>query len=190
MHATPGSRQHAVAVLLTVALLGLSACGGSDGGDGDTGEPSRETSPPATTEPTVDQAADDEAAIEQLATELWAVRQQAYNSGEATAATFEGIYSPSAIETELARIAQYRADKILRTGAPEITAIEATATGDTGEILLCLDETGWDAVEDGEPIDSPALGANPWGARVERAGDRWVFVAAIPTADIEARKSC
>jgi hypothetical protein len=186
MRAMSVSRQHAVAGLLTVALLGLSACGGSDGGDGDTGEPSRETSPPATTEPTVDQAADDEAAIEQLATELWAVRQQAYNSGEATAATFEGIYSPSAIET----ITTYRDQKILRTGAPLITAIEATATGDTGEILLCLDETGWGAEEDGEPLDIPALGANPWGATVERAGDRWVFVAAIPTADIEARKSC
>ncbi|MET0931938.1 MAG: hypothetical protein ABWX74_20655 [Aeromicrobium sp.] len=185
MTATSGDwLKRAVPATMIAAALCLGACSSSDS------EPSDTKTTATTAEPTVDQAAVDKAALEKLAKDIWAARQEAYNSGKASSALFEGIYAPGAIESELAKVKQYQDQKILRTGAPEITAVESTITGDTGKILLCLSEDDWDAEEDGQKIDTPARGANPWGATVERAGDGWVFVAAIPTADIEKSKSC
>ncbi|MET0931474.1 MAG: hypothetical protein ABWX74_18280 [Aeromicrobium sp.] len=185
MTATSGDwLRRAVPATMIALTMGLGACSGSDS------EPTDPKASATTAEPTADQAAADQAAVEKLATAIWAVRQQVYNSGEATKAIFQDIYSTAAIESELGKVRQYQGQKILRTGAPEITDVEAAVTGDTGEILLCLNEDDWNAEEDGTPIDTPARGANPWGATVQRDGDRWVFVDEIPTADIGARKSC
>jgi hypothetical protein len=185
MTATSGDwLKRAVPTTMVAVLLGLSACSGGDS------EPADKASSTPSAEPTVDQAAEDEAALEKLANDVWAARQEAYNSGEASAALFEGIYSTAAIETELGMLRQYQEQKILRTGAPVITDISSTVDGDTGMIYLCLSEDDWDATEDGEVLDTPERGANPWGASVERTSDGWVLVQDQPTADVEKAKTC
>ncbi|MET0448837.1 MAG: hypothetical protein ABW004_10535 [Aeromicrobium sp.] len=185
MTATSGDwLKRAVPATMIAAALCLGACSSSDS------EPSDTKTTATTAEPTVDQAAVDKAALEKLAKDIWAARQEAYNSGKASSALFEGIYTKSAIETELGRLRQYQDQKILRTGAPVITDISSTVSGDTGMIYLCLSEDDWDATEDGTVIDTPKQGASPWGASVERSADGWVLVKDQPTAAVEKEKSC
>lgn len=183
MTATSGDwLRRAAPAAITIIALGLTACSGSDSEPVD--------APSASASATVDQAAADQQAIQKLAKDVWALKQQVYNSGEATSAMFEGLYSVNATELEIGKVNTYKAKKILRTGAPVITAVEATVAGDEGEILLCLNEDGWGAEADGEPIDVDPRGDKPWGAAVERTTDGWVFVEALKTVYVETKKTC
>ena len=93
-------------------------------------------------------------------------------------------------EVEVSTLQRYKKAIVLRKGAPEITAIETSVSGSTGQILLCLDEDNWTAEEDGKPIDHTIAGPKPWGATAERTPDGWTVTAELDTEIVRKQKIC
>ena len=158
--------------------FGLSACGS------DKPSPLEERKTSA-----ADKTADDEKALELLATDLWKARTESQNTGNTSREQFEGLLSPGLTELDLTRLQRYKKAKVLRKGAPEITAIETSVSGSTGQILLCLNEDNWTAEEDGEPLEPPSDGVKPWGAAAERTSNGWIVTEYLDT-EIVRNKTC
>ena len=139
-----------------------------------------------------DKTAADEKALTKLATDLWKARTESQNNGNTSRAQFAGLLAPGLAEVELGILQRYKDSKLLRTGVPKITAIETTASGETGEILLCLNEDTWGAEVDGEPAEVAKYGLRPWGAKAERTPDGWIVTEELKpeTLKDERKKSC
>ncbi|MBC7593222.1 MAG: hypothetical protein H7288_04680 [Kineosporiaceae bacterium] len=173
------SARRALLAGITTMTLSLSACGSNEPPPPD----ERKTS-------TADKTASDEEVLELLATDLWKTRKESQNTGNTSRVQFEGLLSPALTEVELTRLQRYKKAKLLRKGAPEITAIETSVSGSTGQILLCLNEDNWTAEEDGDPLDPPSDGFKPWGATAEHTPDGWTVTAEMETEIVKKKKTC
>lgn len=159
------------AVAAMTLTFALAACSGSD-------EPSPLDEPSATAtsaSPTPDQAAADQAAVADLVSRYWAATTEAENAGDDSGDQFAGIAQGGFIESTLKSIRSAKADGVVRSGAPAVTDVEVTVTGDTADIRACLDEDGWPFVKDGKDLNFEKRGNVPWGAEATRSGDGWVI---------------
>lgn len=169
------ARRVALAITL-VATLSLGACGGDDPAD------------PSSKSTAVNKAAKDKKALENLATNLWAARTESQNSGNSSRTPYESLMAPGLIEVEVALLERYKKLKVTRTGAPTLTGIQTRVDGDSGEVLLCLNEDDWLFEEAGEPADIPKNGTVPWGAKAERTQDGWIITEILKSADAKTKK--
>lgn len=142
----------------------------------------------ATTTPTPDQAAVDKAAVTDLVTRYWAARVKAQNAGNDSAGQFKDVAKGSFIEGTLKSIRDAKEDGVNREGSPEITDIEVAVTGDTADIMACLNEDGWPFVKDGKDLGFKKRGNGPWGALATKSGDSWLITDVRLPA--EGNKSC
>lgn len=184
MYATSGDwlRRAVPATIITLGLA-LSACSGSDS------EPTDDVVQP-TTEATVDPAVADQQALETLVTDFWAVRTSSQNNGDTSPEQFVGLLSDAMIEVETGTLADYEELKVVRVGAPEITAVEATASGDEGRLLACVNEDEWTAEEDGKPVQLSQDGPKAWGAVAARLGDSWIITDFLSGDEAAKEKTC
>ena len=164
---------------IVTMTLSLSACSGD-----------KPSLPEEKKTSAADKTAADEKALELLVADLWKVRTESQNTGNTSRVQFEGLLSPVLTEVEVARLQRYQKAKVLRKGAPKITAIETSVSGSTGQILLCLDEDNWTAEEDGDPIDHTITDPKPWGATAERSPDGWTVTAEMETEIVRKKKAC
>lgn len=171
------ARRVALATTL-VATLSLSACGGDDPKD------------PAPGKTAIDKAAQDKKALETLANDLWQARTAAYNAGNVAPEQFERVLSLVMTEVELSQLKSYQKLKVRREGEPKLTDIETTASGDTGEILLCFNEDDWIFTEDGKPLPPRSDGFKPWGAKAERTAKGWIVTEYLKTDVVRKKKTC
>lgn len=159
------------------------ACSGSD-------EPAPTKTTPAASETTAtpDQAAVNKAAVSDLVTRYWAARVKAQNSGNDSAGQFKDVARGSFIEGTLKSIRDANEDGVKRKGRPEVTEIEVVVTGDTADIMACLNEDGWPFVKDGKDLGFEKRGNGPWGALATQSGDSWLITdVRLPP---EGKKSC
>lgn len=180
-----GGKRAAIAAAAAMTLtFSLAACSGSD-------EPSPLDEPTASATsatPTPDQAAADQAAVVALVDRYWAASTAAENAGDDSGKQFDGIAQGTFIEDTLKSIRDAKADGVTRTGAPTVTDVEVSVTGDTADIRACLDEDGWRFVKDGADLGFEKRGAKPWGAEATRSGDGWTISdVRLPP---EGEKSC
>lgn len=171
------SRAMAGTVLL--GLLTVSACST----DADSPSGTISSSPTPSSDPDVE-------SLEQLAEDLWAAREEASRNSDPDRARFEGILAPQLLEREVAELEQYQSLGVTREGSPRVTAIEATAEGDTGTVTMCLDEDDWQAFEEDRLIEGDDLGPVPYGFTAERVDDTWQVIAVIESADIDRTTPC
>ena len=171
------------ALLAAIAIMTLSLSACSD---------AKPSLPDAKNTSAADRAAVDEKALTKLATDLWKARTESQNTGNTSRAQFAGLLAPLLTEVELGMLQRYKDSKLLRTGVPTITAIETTASGETGEILLCLNEDAWGAEVDGKPAEVAKYGLRPWGAKAERTPEGWIVTEELKPEALkdETRKSC
>ena len=171
------SARCALAAGIMTITLSLSACGSE--------EPApleeRKTS-------AADKTASDEEALELLATDLWKARTESQNTGNTSREQFEGLLSPGLTEVDLATLQRYKNSKLLRQGAPEVTSIETSASGNSGEILLCVNEDRWTAEVDGKPAKVAKYGSRPWAATAERIADSWIITEIVEPVAAEKLK--
>ena len=152
-------------MLLAASLLALSLSACSD----DDGSTTVETK----TAPAVD---NDVKQVTDLYEQFWAVRIQSENSATIDASTYEGILAGVDVEEMGRRIDGYRAQNLKRVGAPVISDIEVTITGDTAKILACQNEDEWRAEIDGKLIPAPeVLGNVGAGATAEKRDGAWIL---------------
>lgn len=159
-------------------VLGTSACSGDDAAD----------KPKPTKTATTDPAAAAQAEVTSLVKRYWAVVVEAENTGDASPEQFDPVARGSFIELELKTIRDYNDLKLKRVGRPELTAIEVDVKGDKAAIMLCLNEDGWTAEQDGNAVEGKKFGPGPWGAEATRAGGTWL-ITDIREPD-EGAKSC
>ena len=163
-----GSVRQALLAAIATLTLSLSAC--SD---------AKPPLPDAKNTSAADGAAVDEKALTKLATDLWKARTESQNNGNTSSEQFEGLLSLPVTEAELGMLQSYKKDKFLRSGAPAITAIETSVSGDSGEILLCVNEDRWTVEVDGKPAEVAKYGSRPWAATAERIADRWIITEIV-----------
>lgn len=181
----PRSRRLVPAAALLVLALGTTACGG---GGSDSDSPVDPVTPSST--PTVDRAAADQAALEKLVTDFWAVRTSSQNTGNTSPDQFADVLTAGLVEVETGTLSDYKKLKIVRKGEPRVTDVEVTASGDTGEVLACVDEDGWTAEQDGKPVELGQKGSKAWGATTERSGDAWIISDFLTADESAGKKSC
>ncbi len=183
MRTVPGPRRLAPVAVLLVLALGTSACSGSD-----SDSPVDPVTPSST--PTADRAAADQAALEKLVTDFWAARTSSQNTGNTSPEQFADVLTAGLIEVETGTLSDYKKLKIVRKGEPQVTDVEVTASGDTGEVLACVDEDGWTAEQDGKPVELGQKGSKAWGATTERSGDAWIISDFLTADESAGKKSC
>ncbi|MCL3818739.1 hypothetical protein [Aeromicrobium wangtongii] len=175
-----GGKNCFVAVAAMLVLTMLSAC---SSGSGDEPEPE----PTATASETSSTQAD-EGAVSALYDKFWAARVKAENAAKADPAMFQGIAEGSIVEAFLKKVRDAADIGVTRQGRPTIDQVEVSVTGDTAEIVACLNEDSWEFFGNGEQIDSPDNGPAPVGATAERRAGSWLLTGTVVAADLQ--KSC
>ena len=160
---TRGGKRGLIASVVAMAALGISACSSDD--------PS--TPDDATSSPT-SRAADADA-VKDLVDRYWAAVVRSENTVDSDPGQFDDVAAGKVVEQQMKTARDYEKAGIRRVGEPEITEVEASVSGDTADIMACLNEDEWTAKQDGTTIKAPKLGPKPWGAQAERRTDGWVI---------------
>ena len=172
------SRRVLAATVAACAAFGLAACSDSPS------EPDKKVTVAPKT---------DEDKLVDLAGDFWAVRTSSQNSGNTDPAQFTGILSAEMTEVEVTMLNQYKKLGVTRSGAPEVTDIEASVDGDEGAMLMCLNEDDWGVVVEDDPdFEQPDNGVVPFGTTAEKDADgRWVVTGTLKAEDKRVKaKSC
>jgi len=160
---TRGGKRGLIVFVVAMAALGITACSSDD-----PSTPDDDTSSPST------RAADADA-VEDLVSRYWAAVVKSENTVDANPGQFDDVAEGQVVEEQVKTARDYEKAGIRRVGEPEITEVEASVSGDTADIMACLNEDGWTAEQDGSTIKAPKLGPKPWGAQAKRRPDGWVI---------------
>lgn len=144
------------------AMIVLAGCSGSN-------EPEPASTVTASAEPSAEEQA---TAAHQR---YWDVYVQLANSGDVSAAAFEGVADGSFIESDLKSLGDQADAGVVRTGEPEFSDFKTVVDGDSATSLVCFDETGWGFTKDGEPLESPGdIEPTPFTATLEERDGAWL----------------
>ena len=134
-------------------------------------------------------SAADEQALEKLATDVWKARETAGQKSDPDRSRFEPLLQPQLIETETATLANYKSLGVTREGAPVVTDVEATVSGATGTVTMCLNEDEWVGFEKGREIKGEDAGTRPYAFSAAKADGTWKVSEIIKRETITG-KSC
>jgi hypothetical protein len=156
----------------TLALATLAGCAGQE----PVQSPAVSTapSPSATPTPTpdgVDPA--DEAAVLAAWDSYWAAKTAALNGPDPDPALWHGFVTDEVVAEHTALAQSYLDAGIVFTGAPVVSDVSVSWTGDVALVVACVDESQWLGTQDGAPLPPRPQDVHPVAAPVIQVGEQW-----------------
>lgn len=187
-------------VLLGACAIAVTSCSedGGDPGPGSgasgtqevTADPTSTESPTAPTEsrttpPDADPTGSDTADLEALNARYWDVFTDLQNNPRVEPGVYDGVATRGVVEEDLAYIRTELIENGLhREGGPEVGNVTITVDGDTATLEMCIDETDWIVIKDGEEVEFD-LGVTATGMRADRSSGRWLISdVALPKGEL------
>lgn len=170
-----------------LALAGTVAGCSSDSGSEEEpigGVETGSTDSATATDGTGDDQAADIAELEQLYQDYWDAWTELENTKELDFSLLDGIATETLVQQDGPRLQQFRDDGIHRRGAPTISDVTVSVTGDTARIESCKSEADWQVVQNGEVVPEAVPDAlrapHPFLMAAERSAHGWLISRTLP----------